>query len=150
MPSTVSETMLEMLASTAKTMEILLAAPAEALDVHTSHVCGHDKETWTLITNLIDHETKHMQQVLQARYEEKDSRTPMERLVAEWLEVRARFLGTLVGLSDERFNEPTEHGEWSFREIADHLAKLEQHALATMAADGALPGVRDLSGAAVS
>ncbi len=131
--------MLEMLSSTVQTMEILLAAPDGALDVHTSHVCGHDKETWTLLTNLIDHETKHMQQVLQARYEEKDSRTPIERLVAEWLEVRARFLGTLVGLSDSRFVQPTEHDEWSFSEIADHLLKLEHHALATMVADGALP-----------
>ena len=138
MPATVRETMLEMLTSTVETMEILLNAPADCLKVHTSHVCGHDKETWTLITNLIDHETKHMQQVLQARYEEKDSRTPMERLVAEWLGVRARFLGTLVGLSDERFNQPTEHDEWTFAEIADHLAKLDQHALATMREDGAL------------
>jgi len=138
MPETVRETMVEMLASTVQTMETLLAAPADCLEIHTSHVCGHDKETWTLITNLIDHETKHMQQVLQARYEEKDGRTPMERLVAEWLEVRARFLGTLVGLSDERFNQPTEHDEWTFAEIADHLAKLEQHALATMRKDGAL------------
>ncbi len=138
MATTVRETMLEMLASTVRTMEILLATDDGCLDVHTTHVCGHDKNTWTLITNLIDHETKHMQQVLQARYEEKAARTPMERLVAEWLEVRARFLGTLVGLSDEHFNEPTEEGHWTFAEIADHLAKLEQHALKTMVADGAL------------
>lgn len=138
MATTVGETMLEMLESTVRTTEILLATDDGCLDVHTTHVCGHDKNTWTLITNLIDHETKHMQQVLQARYEEKAARTPMERLVAEWLEVRARFLGTLVGLSDERFNEPTEEGHWTFAEIADHLAKLEQHALKTMVADGAL------------
>src|SRR4051794_34560996 len=98
MQPTVRETMLEMLSSTVRTMEILLEAPDSALDVHTTHVCGHDKDTWVLITNLIDHETKHMQQVLQARYEERDGRTPMERLMAEWLEVRARFLGTLIGL----------------------------------------------------
>jgi hypothetical protein len=139
MPTTLRETMLQMLSSTVETMEILLAAPEGCLEVHTTHVCGHDRETWTLLTNLIDHETKHMQQVLQARYEERDARTPMERLVAEWLEVRARFLGTLVGLSDERFNQPTEHAEWTFAEVADHLAKLEQHALATMRKDGALP-----------
>lgn len=138
MATTVRETMLEMLESTVRTMEILLATDDGCLDVHTTHVCGHDKNTWTLITNLIDHETKHMQQVLQARYEEKAARTPMQRLVAEWLEVRARFLGTLVGLSDEHFNEPTEEGHWTFVEIADHLAKLEQHALKTMVADGAL------------
>ncbi|MEO8540661.1 MAG: DinB family protein [bacterium] len=139
MAASVRNTMLEMLSSTVRTMEVLLAADDDCLEMHTSHVCGHDKNTWTLITNLIDHETEHMQQVLHTRYEEKSARTPMERLVAEWLEVRARFLGSLVGLTDERFNEATEEGHWTFAEIADHLAKLEQHALATMAADGALP-----------
>ena len=139
MQATVADTMNEMLASTLRTMEILLAAQDHALPVPTTHVCGHGKDTWVLLTNLIDHETKRMQQVLQARYDAKGSRTPMERIVAEWLETRARFLGTLVGLTDEQFNTATEPGEWTFYEVADHLLKLEHHALATMEKDGALP-----------
>ena len=135
---TVAGTMSAMIQSTIGTMEILLAEGEAALPVHTSHVCGHDKDTWVLLYNLIDHETKHIQQVLQARYEAKESRTPMERIVADWLEVRARFLGSLAGLSDEEFHTPTEHGEWTFFEIADHLLKLEANALATMRSDGAL------------
>jgi len=145
MAPTLAETTIEMLSSTVKTMQILLAAQPGMLDIHTTHVCGHDKDTWVLLTNLIDHETKHMQQVLQARYEEKESRTPIERLVAEWLEVRARFLGTMAGLSDEQFHEPTRPGEWTFHEVAKHLLDLEQHALRTMVQDGALaslPGAK--------
>lgn len=141
MNPSLAETMNEMLQSAVRTMQVLLDASDEALPVPTTHVCGHGKDTWVLLTNLIDHETKHMQQVLQSRYEAKDSRTPMERIVAEWLETRARFLGTLVGLSDDQFHAPTEPGEWTFHEVADHLLKLEHHALATMEKDGALsPG----------
>jgi hypothetical protein len=138
MNPTVASTMSEMFASSVRTMQILLDATDEALPVHTTHVCGHDKNTWTLLTNLIDHETKHMQQVLQSRYEAKDSRSPMERVLAEWLETRARFLGTLVGLTVEEFNSETEPGEWTFAQVADHLLKLEHHALATMVQDGAI------------
>ena len=138
MNPSVAETMTAMFASSVRTMQILLEAADEALPIHTSHVCGHDKNTWTLLTNLIDHETKHMQQVLQSRYEAKDPRSPMERVLSEWLETRARFLGTLVGLTDEEFNSETEQGEWTFHQVAGHLLNLEHHALATMEQDGAI------------
>lgn len=110
MAATVRETMLEMLASTVETMQLLLSAGDDCLELPSSHVCAHGKDTWTLLTNLIDHETEHTGQLAQARYEGKDPRTPIERLAAEWLEVRARFLGQLAGLSDERFNGPMEEG----------------------------------------
>lgn len=138
MAATVRETMLDMLASTVETMQLLLSAGDDCLELPSSHVCAHGKDTWTLLTNLIDHETEHTGQLAQARYEGKDPRTPIERLAAEWLEVRARFLGQLAGLSDERFNEPLEEGQWTFREAAEHLAGLEQHGLKTMRKDGAL------------
>ncbi len=138
MNPSVAETMTAMFASSVRTMQILLEAADDALPVHTSHVCGHDKNSWTLLTNLLDHETKHIQQVLQSRYEAKDSRSPMERVLSEWLETRARFLGTLVGLTDEEFNSETEHGEWTFHQVAGHLLNLEHHALATMEQDGAI------------
>jgi hypothetical protein len=138
MAATVRETMLEMLASTVQTLERLLAAPEDALALESSHVCAQGRDTWTLLTNLIDHESQHLGEVIEARYEEKAPRTPMERLAGEWLEVRARFLAGLIGLSDKRFNDPAEPGGWSFREIAEHVAGLERHAQKTMTADGAL------------
>jgi uncharacterized damage-inducible protein DinB len=136
---TLPATMLELLRSTLQTTEALLEAGDAALPVHTTHVCGHDKDTWTLLTNLIDHETEHIGQVAQARYESRETRTALERVLAEWLEVRARFIGSLIGLSEEQFHSPTEDGQWTFYEVADHLLKLERHALKTMRADGALP-----------
>ena len=137
MPATLPETLVLLQQSVLDTADRLLAYSDSELPMPSSHVCGHGEDAWRLISNLIDHETEHMQQVLQGRYEARDMRTRMERLVAEWIEVRAHFTGTLIGLSDEQFNAPTAAGEWSYREVAEHLLGLEQDALKTMAADQA-------------
>src|SRR5438552_18680750 len=87
---------------------------------------------WTLITNDIDHEKIHTAQVLEARYESRITASPMERLVAEWLAERARFIGSLIGLSDEQFNSETAAGQWTYRAVAKHVVTLEQDSLKTM------------------
>jgi hypothetical protein len=61
----------------------------------------------------------------------------VERLVAEWLAERARFIGSLVGLTDEQFNRETAPGEWTYRVVAKHVLALEQDSLRTIAADRA-------------
>ena len=63
--------------------------------------------------------------------------SPMERLVAEWLAERARFIGSLIGLTDEQFNAETAPGQWTYRVVAKHVLALEQDSLKTMAADRA-------------
>jgi hypothetical protein len=90
---------------------------------------------WSLLTNDIDHEKIHTGQVLEGRYEGRITASPMERLVAEWLVERARFVGSLVGLTDEQFNRETAPGEWTYRIIAKHVLALEQDSLKTIAAD---------------
>lgn len=137
MSATVGETLAELQSSILRTADEVLAYPESELEAHSSHVCGHNEDVWRLLTNLIDHETKHMQQVLQGRYEARDMRTRLERVVGEWIEVRARFAATLVGLTDEQFNAPAEHGEWSYREITEHLLDLADDALRTIAGDRA-------------
>jgi len=134
MPETLRETVHALVDAWLDSADRLMARPQD-LAAHSSHDCGHDEDNWRLVTNLIDHETKHIQQVHQARYNVRDMRMPVERLTAEWLEIRARFIGSLVGLSDEQFNAPTGPGEWSYREIAEHLLWLEQDALETMDRD---------------
>ena len=61
----------------------------------------------------------------------------MERLVAEWLAERARFVGSLVGLTDEQFNSETAPGQWTYRGIAKHVLMLERNSLKTIADDQA-------------
>lgn len=135
MAETVDATIRELLESTIETMQRLLEAADEELPRPSSHVCAQGRDAWTLITNDIDHEKIHAGQVLEARYEDRNPQTPMERLAAEWLVERARFVGSLVGLSDEQFNQETAPGGWTYRQVASHVRLVEQDSLQTMAAD---------------
>jgi len=90
-----------------------------------------------LITNDMDHEKIHTGQVLDGRYESRITASPMQRLIAEWLTERARFMGSLVGLTDEQFNSETASGQWTYRVVAKHVLAVEQESLKTIAADRA-------------
>jgi uncharacterized damage-inducible protein DinB len=137
MAATVRDAIRELLEQTMVTMDTLLAASDRELPLPSSHGCAQGKDLWTLITNDIDHEKIHTGQVLEARYETRITASPMERLIAEWLAERARFVGTLVGLSDEQFNQETAPGQWTYRAVAKHVLRLEQDSLKTLVADRA-------------
>lgn len=137
MAATVRETIRELLEQSLATMEALLELADHELEAHSSHVCAQGKDTWALITNDIDHEKIHTGQVLEARYESRITQNATQRLVAEWLEERARFIGSLVGLSDEAFNAETAPGQWTYRGVAKHVLLVEQDSLKTMESDRA-------------
>ena len=137
MAATTREPIRELLQQTISTIGTLLQASDEELAMPSSHGCAQGKDVWTLLTNDIDHEKIHTGRVLECRYESKITASPMERLVAEWLVERARFVGSLVGLTDEQFNSETAPGEWTYRVIAKHVLALEQDSLKTIAADQA-------------
>ena len=137
MAATVRGAVRELLEQTMATMDVLLEAADRELPMASSHPCAQGKDVWTLITNDIDHEKIHTGQVLEGRYESRITATPMDRLVAEWLAERARFIGSLIGLSDEQFNSETAAGQWTYRVVAKHVVTLEQDSLKTMTADRA-------------
>src|SRR5262245_57173263 len=142
MAATVRGAIRELLEQTMVTIDALLEASDRELAMPSSHGCAQGKDVWTLITNDIDHEKIHTGQVLEARYESRITASPMERLVAEWLAERARFIGSLIGLTDEQFNRETAPGQWTYRVIAKHVLALEQDSLQTLAADQAAPETR--------
>jgi hypothetical protein len=137
MAATVRAAIRELLEQTMTTIDTLLAASDRELPMPSSHACAQGKDLWTLLTNDIDHEKIHTGQVLEGRYEARLTASPMERLVAEWLVERARFVGSLVGLTDEQFNSETAPGQWTYRVVAKHVVTLEQDSLRTLAADQA-------------
>jgi hypothetical protein len=137
MAATVREALRELLEQTMTTIDALLEASDRELAMSSSHACAQGKDVWTLITNDIDHEKIHTGQVLEARYEARITASPMQRLVAEWLAERARFIGSLVGLTDEQFNRETAPGQWTYRIVAKHVLVLEQDSLKAIAADQA-------------
>jgi hypothetical protein len=137
MAATVREAIRELLEQTMTTIETLLEASDRELPMASSHACAQGKDVWTLLTNDIDHERIHTGQVLEGRYESRITASPMERLVAEWLSERARFIGSLVGLTDEQFNSETAPGQWTYRVVAKHVLMLERDSLKTIADDQA-------------
>src|SRR5678816_2321146 len=137
MAATVQAAVRELLEQTIVTMDALLEASDRELAMPSSHGCAQGKDVWTLITNDIDHEQIHTGQVLEGRYESRNTASPMERLLAEWLAERARFIGSLIGLTDAQFNSETAPGQWTYRVIAKHVLALEQDSLSTMAEDQA-------------
>src|SRR5499425_2122781 len=137
MAATVREAIRELLEQTIATTEALLDASDRELPRSSSHACAQGKDLWTLITNDIDHEKIHTGQILEGRYESRITASPMQRLLAEWLEERARLIGSLIGLTDEQFNRETAPGQWTYRVVAKHVLTLEQDSLRTIAADQA-------------
>src|SRR5262245_353266 len=137
MAATVRGAVRELLEQTMVTMEALLEASDRELPMSSSHGCAQGKDVWTLITNEVDHEKIHTGQVLEGRYESRITASPMQRLAAEWLAERARFVGSLVGLTDEQFNAETAPGQWTYRMVAKHVLTVEQDSLKTIAADQA-------------
>jgi hypothetical protein len=137
MAATVRGAVRELLEQTMVTMDALLAASDEELAMPSSHACAQGKDLWTLLTNDIDHEKIHTGQVLEGRYESRLTASPLQRLLAEWLAERARFIGSLVGLTDEQFNTETAPGEWTYRAVAKHVLMLERDSLTTIATDRA-------------
>ncbi|MGH7303901.1 MAG: hypothetical protein ACRELZ_11455 [Candidatus Rokuibacteriota bacterium] len=140
MAATVREAVRELMGQTMTTIDALLEAPDHELGMPSSHGCAQGKDVWTLITNDIDHEKIHTGQVLEGRYESRITASPMQRLVAEWLTERARFISSLVGLTDEQFNQETAPGQWTYRAVAKHVLAVEQDSLKTIAADQAARG----------
>lgn len=137
MAATLRGAVRELLDQTIVTMDALLEASDRELALSSSHACAQGKDVWTLITNDIDHEKIHTGQVLEGRYESRTTASPIERLIAEWLVERARFVGSLIGLTDEQFNAETAPGQWTYRAVAKHVLAIEQDSLKTMAADRA-------------
>ena len=137
MAATVHQTIRELLESTQRTIEALLAASDAELPLPSSHVCAQGKDLWTLITNDIDHEKIHAGQVFEGRHDARRTASPMERLVADWLEERARFIGAFVGMTDHEFNEASAPGGWTYRAVAKHVLAVEEDSLRTLAADRA-------------
>jgi hypothetical protein len=129
MAETVRIAIRELVASMLETLESLAALADDELVEPSDHVCAQGKDVWTLVTNYIDHEKMHAAQILEGRYEARITQGRMARVASEWLEEHARLVGSLVGLSDEQFDTPTAEGEWTYRQVAEHVLEEEQDAL---------------------
>ena len=135
MAATVRESVRELLESTQEMIDYLLSLPADELELPSSHTCAQQKDLWALLTNDIDHDTIHAGQVLEGRYESRATAPPLERLAAEWLGARARFIGSFLGMTDEQYNSETAPGGWTYRAVAKHVVALDRDSVKTIRED---------------
>lgn len=129
MAATVRDAIRELTESMLQTLESLTDLAEQELLEPSDHVCAQGKDVWALVTNDIDHEKIHVGQISEGRYESRITQTRMARAIAEWVQERARLVGSLVGMTDEQFNAPTAEGEWTYRQVAKHVLVVEQDSL---------------------
>jgi hypothetical protein len=128
MAETVRIALRELVESMLETLELLVTLADDELREPSDHVCAQGKDVWTLVTNDIDHEKIHAGQILEGRYEARITQGRMARVASEWLDARARLVGSLVGLSDPQFDSPTAEGAWTYRQVVEHVLEEEQDA----------------------
>lgn len=125
-----------------QTLDRLYELAGADLEAACSHPCGRGpagaSSIWHLLANDIDHEKMHAGQVLNARHDLRQMQTPPQRLLAEWLKERAALIGTLIGLPDAALDTRLREGEWSFREVVEHVLYWER--------DSIVAGLQDLAG----
>ena len=79
-----------------------------------------------LMNRISDHHRDHQQHLLRARRTLGCPRTDAQRIVAEMQAVRAELAACLQGLPDDVLDKTGwEEGEWSIRQILEHLAEWE-------------------------
>ena len=112
-----------------ETLDELYDLPDDLLDVHSEHTCARDGNVRDLVTHMIDHERMHLGSVVNCRAEVFElQQGQMHRLLAEWFRDRAMVAAALIGLPDEALDKRPTPGEWTIREIVDHLIYWERDA----------------------
>jgi hypothetical protein len=73
-----------------------------------------------------DHLREHTTQLLAAREAIGAQQTMPQRMLARAQEAYGVFLGAMVGLSDEDLDRVPEAGEWTARQVLEHMLATQQ------------------------
>ena len=73
-----------------------------------------------------DHVREHTTQLVAAREGTGSEQTMPQRMLAQAMLAYGYFLGAMVGLQDEDLDKAPEPGEWSPRQVLDHLLDGQQ------------------------
>ena len=69
-----------------------------------------------------DHLREHTTQLIAAREDIGSKQTMPQRMLAQFQEAYGRWRGAMIGLTDEDLDKVPAEGEWTPRQILDHLA----------------------------
>lgn len=73
-----------------------------------------------------DHVREHTTQLIAAREDVGAKQTMPQRMLARAMETYGVFLGAMVGLQDQDLDKVPEPGEWTPRQILEHLVTTQQ------------------------
>ncbi len=123
-------------ASLGQTVELVEQLPESYVDAACGHACARGGTVWDLLTHNIEHERMHAGQIAGVRDSlRKLQQDRRSRLLAELYVERARLIASLFGLDDEDLERVPKEGEWSLREVVDHVLYWERDSMATLSAE---------------
>ncbi len=84
-----------------------------------------DNERWNTVRRVLlrfgDHVREHTTQLVAAREAIGAEQTMPQRMLARAQEAYGVWLGAMVGLQDEQLDQVPEPGEWTPRQILEHM-----------------------------
>jgi hypothetical protein len=92
-----------------------------------------DSPRWNTIRRVMlrfgDHLREHTTQLIAARDSIGALQTMPQRLLARAQEAYGFLLGAVIGLQDEQLDQTPEPGEWSVRQILEHILSTQKEYL---------------------
>lgn len=79
----------------------------------------------SVVRVMHDHEMSHLVHVQKTRQALGALPTEAQMILAQALQARAALAAALVGLSDDDLERKPEDGQWSIREIVEHLIRYD-------------------------
>lgn len=120
----------EMHALQRQILEELGELPREAFRYET------DSPRWNTVRRVLlrfgDHVREHTTQLAAAREAIGADQTMTERILAQAQWAYGYFLGAMVGLQDEDLDREPEPGEWSVRQVLEHMVQIQRDYLANV------------------
>lgn len=84
-----------------------------------------ENQRWNTLRRVMlrfgDHLREHTTQLVAAREATGATQTMPQRMLARAQEAYGALLGAMVGLRDEHLDEAPEEGEWSPRQVLEHV-----------------------------
>lgn len=106
----------------AETFKHISTLSDEDLDLRNER--GRSVRSW--LQALSDHDKDHIQHLIRARRAVGSRRGETHRLLAEVMASRGELMGLIAGLPDEALDKEWQEGEWSIRNIIEHMAQTER------------------------
>ena len=105
----------------AKVMEEMAALCKEDLRYKTTQ--WRWNTTRRIMLRFGDHVREHTTQLIAAREDIDAAQTMPQRMLARAQEAYGYFLGAMVGLSDEDLDIVPAEGEWTIRQVLEHIRR---------------------------